>query len=43
VLYDEIRNEGLSKKIEDIRAFTSQENQHYYSKFQVEKLREDLY
>lgn len=43
ILYDELKNRGISSKIEDLRAYSSNgENQHY-SQLQIEKLREDLY
>ena len=42
VLYDEIKNKGLSSKIEDLRDFSNNESPHY-SELQIEKVREDLY
>ena len=42
LLYDELKNRGISSKIEDIKAFSSGE-QPSYSVRQVQMLRDDLY
>jgi hypothetical protein len=42
ILYDELKNRGLSSKIEDLRAY-SFGDRPLYSELQVQKLRDDLY